>query len=72
MLVVVVEAGNSVGDQGSVCFCYLSPFSATPILTPRGKAKPPVNLNRYNSYRPKQCTEENTAREREREREERK
>lgn len=53
--------GNSVGDQGPVCFCYLSPFSATPlpILKPRGKAKPPVNLNRYNSCRPKQCTEGN-------------
>lgn len=37
-----------------------SPFSASrfPILEPRGKAKPPVNLNRYNSCRPKQYTEE--------------
>lgn len=57
--------GGSVSDQGPVCFCYLSPFSATPlpILKPRGKAKPPVNLNRYNSCRPKQCTEENKKRE---------
>lgn len=35
------------------------PLSAStfPILKPRGKAKPAVNLNRYNSCRPKQCTE---------------
>lgn len=39
----------------------LLPLSAStfPILKPRGKAKPAVNLNRYNSCRPKQCTEGN-------------
>lgn len=52
--------------KAPVCFCYyLSPpslplsASTFPILKPRGKAKPAVNLNRYNSCRPKQCTEGN-------------
>lgn len=53
LLLEVEEVGDSVGDQGSVYFCYLPPFT---ILTPRGKTKAAVSLNRYNSCRPKQCT----------------
>lgn len=37
----------------------LFPASPFPFRKPGGKAKPPVNLNRYNSCRPKQYTEEN-------------
>lgn len=60
-----VEGGRvCVADQGPRLLLLSTPLlplsaSTFPILKPRGKAKPAVNLNRYNSCRPKQCTEGN-------------
>lgn len=54
--------GGGIADQGSRLLLLSTPLPplsarAFPILKPRGKATAAVNLNRYNSCRPKQCTE---------------
>lgn len=53
-----IQVVDSIGDQAPVCFCYL-PLSLRPTPHPeaRRQSQSSSQSNRYNSCRPKQCTE---------------